>query len=71
VVIEGPLIVLVVVTDTDGSSPLVAVMVYVPGVVGEVQTFPLKVPADAVQVKLFVRPPLAVALNVNWPGAVV
>ena len=42
-----------------------------PGDVGEVHTFPLKVPTDALHVSPFVKPPLAVAENVIWPGAVV
>ena len=69
--ITGPLIVAVVVTKTEGSSTLVAVIVYVPTVAGAVHTFPLKVPALAFHVSPFVTPPLAVALKLTCPGATV
>ena len=38
---------------------------------GEVHTFPLKVPAVALQVRPLVAPPVAVAAKVIWPGATV
>jgi len=38
-------------------------------VVGEVHTFPLKVPAVALQVRPLVAPPVAVAAKGIWPGA--
>jgi hypothetical protein len=43
----------------------------VPTAVGEVHTFPLKVPDVAVQVRPFVTPPVAVAVKSSWPGATV
>jgi hypothetical protein len=61
--ITGVLSVIVVVTETEVSSTLVAVIVYVPATVGGVQTFPLKVPALALHVIPSVAPPLAVELN--------
>jgi hypothetical protein len=67
--ITGKLTVVVVVTNTDGLSTLVAVIVYVPATFGEVHTFPTKVPALAVHVTPFVSPPVAVLENVTWPGA--
>jgi hypothetical protein len=69
--ITGPLIVIVVETETEGSSTLVAVMVYVPATLGGVHAFPLKVPPLAVQVSPFVAPPVATAVKPVWPGAVV
>ena len=48
-----------------------AVIVYVPAVLGDVQTFVTKVPPVAVQVSVFVTPPTAVALNACVPGAMV
>ena len=38
---------------------------------GEVHTFPAKVPPVAVHVRLFVAPPEAVAVKVCFPGAIV
>jgi len=38
-------------------------------VVGEVHTFPLKVPAVPLQVRPLVAPPVAVAAKGIWPGA--
>ena len=38
---------------------------------GEVHTFPAKVPPVAVQVRLLVAPPEAVAVKVCFPGAIV
>jgi hypothetical protein len=69
--ITGPLTVAVVVTNTDGSSTLVAVIVYVPTTAGGVHTFPLKLPPLAVQVRPLVTPPEAVALKLICPGATV
>jgi len=53
----------VVDTETEGSSTLVAVIVYVPVVFGVVHTFPLNDPPVADHVTLFVTPPVAVAVN--------
>ena len=69
--ITGPLIVAVVVTNTAGLSTLVAVIVYVPTTFGEVHTFPTNVPALAIHVTLFVKPPVAVLKNAIAPGACV
>jgi hypothetical protein len=52
-------------------STLVAVIVYVPTVVGEVHAFPTNVPALAVHFTSFVKPPVAVLENVIAPGACV
>jgi len=41
----------------------------VPADVGDVHTLPLKAPAVALHVRLFVAPPVAVAVNGIWPGA--
>ena len=60
----------VVELDTDDSSALVAVMVYVPAVLGEVHTPPaVMVPPLAVQVIPSVGPSVAVAMKVCVPGA--
>jgi hypothetical protein len=67
----GPLIVMVVETETEGSSTLVAVMVYVPATFGDVHMFPLKVPTLAVQVRPSVAPPVATAVKPTRPGATV
>jgi hypothetical protein len=67
--ITGKLTVVVVVTEIDGLSTLVAVIVYVPTAFGEVHTFPTNVPALAVHVTPFVNPPVAVLENVTCPGA--
>ncbi len=67
--ITGPLIVVVVVTTTAGLSTLVAVIVYVPAVFGDVQTFPTNVPELAFQVTVFVNPPVAVVAKLTKPGA--
>src|ERR1700689_201385 len=67
----GPLIIAVVETDTAGLSTLVAVIVYVPTTLGEVHTLPLKIPEEALQVSLFVTPPVAVAAKLTSPGAAV
>ena len=69
--ITGPLIVVVVVTEIAGLSTLVAVIVYVPTAFGEVHTFPTNVPALAVHFTSFVNPPVAVLENVIAPGACV
>jgi len=61
--------VVVVVTNTDGLSTLVAVIVYVPTTFGDVHTFPANVPALAVHVTPLVSPPVAVLENVTRPGA--
>jgi hypothetical protein len=67
--ITGPLTVVVVVTEIDGLSTLVAVIVYVPAAFGEVHTFPANVPALAVHVTPLVKPPVAVLENATLPGA--
>jgi hypothetical protein len=71
VLITGPLIVAVVVTEIAGLSTLVAVIVYVPTVFGEIHKFPANVPALAVHFTSFVKPPVAVLENVTAPGACV
>ena len=71
VVMTGALTMTVVVTKTDGSSTLVAVMVYVPAVLGEVHTLSANEPLEAVHVRVSVTPPLAVALKLCLPGATV
>jgi hypothetical protein len=61
--------VVVVVTITAGLSTLVAVIVYVPAVFGDVHTFPANVPELAFHVTVFVNPPVAVVAKLTWPGA--
>ena len=63
-VMTGALIVAVVEADLVGSSVLVAVIVYCPTMLGEVQVLLLNEPPEADQIRSLVFPPIAVAEKV-------